>query len=102
MWWTMKAMIRVSQFFDRLNRGETFAGRVWAGGYYITLQVHDELDLDMPSGRGKLLKPWQYNLPIAREVKRLMEMGGQDISIPTPTGCEYIESDWSAGIAIKL
>lgn len=100
MWWTIKAMIRVWNFLEGLNRGELFQGRQWPGGYYIALQVHDELDLDMPSGRGKAPKPYTYNLPIAREVKRLMEMGGQDFipSIPIPVGVEFCEHNWSESI----
>lgn len=100
MWWTSKAMIRVYEFFERLNRGELFLGRKWPGGYYIVLQVHDELDLDMPSGRGKAPMPYGYNLPIAKEVKRLMELGGEDIGIPTPCGVEFHEQNWSEGVTM--
>jgi hypothetical protein len=115
MWWMMKAMIRVTEFFDRLNRGEEFAGRFWTGRYFITLQVHDELVLDMPSGApyvgrrmfvgGRavtITKPHEYNLPIVREVKRLMEMGGEDFGIPTPVSCEYGDTSWEEGITISL
>jgi DNA polymerase I-like protein with 3'-5' exonuclease and polymerase domains len=101
MWWTVKAMIRVYEFFERLNRGELFLGRRWPGGYYIALQVHDELDLDMPSGKGKAPQPYGYNLPIAREVKRLMELGGDDFGgIPTPVGCVYHGDNWSEGVTL--
>lgn len=107
MWWTGKAMIRVQEFFDSLNRGERFAGRTWPGGYYIALQVHDELVPDMPSGEGKTTKgpadareAFRYNLPIAREVKRLMELGGTDINIPTPVSMEYNPVSWAEGISV--
>lgn len=102
MWWTCKAMTRVSAFFAYLNAGGIFAGKAWPGGYYLAMQVHDELVSDMPSGRGRGKNPWSYNLPIAREVKRLMELGGDDYGIPTPVGCEYCERDWSTGKAINL
>lgn len=102
MWWTCKAMTRVSAFFDYLNAGGLFAGRAWPGGYWIAMQVHDELVPDMPSGRGRGKNPWSYNLPIAREVKRLMELGGDDYGMPTPVGVEYCERDWGTGTTIKL
>lgn len=95
-------MTRVSAFFAYLNAGGIFAGKAWPGGYYLAMQVHDELVSDMPSGRGRGKNPWSYNLPIAREVKRLMELGGDDYGIPTPVGCEYCERDWSTGKAINL
>ena len=101
MWWTAKAMIRVYEFFTHLNNGGIYDGRTWPGGYYIALQVHDELDLDFPSGRGKSAQPWEYNLPVVREVKRLMELGGQDFGgIPTPCSVEYHESNWNDSIPI--
>ncbi len=100
MWWMARAMIKVQAFFDRLNRGEKFAGKAWPGGYYIALQVHDELVPDMPSGAGKSEKPWLYNLPIAREVQRLMVSCGEGISVPTPVSMEYHADNWSVGIAV--
>lgn len=95
MWWMFKAMLRVSSFFQRINAGELFAGKVWKGGYHIVLQVHDELVLDMPKRviPGKPLHT--YNAPIVAEVRRLMESGGQDISIPTPVSCSYHLDNWA-------
>lgn len=95
MWWTMKATIRVEEFFAKLNRGEKFVGKRWPGGYYICLQVHDELVTDMPKGKTR-----DYNLPIAREVQRLMALGGEDYSIPTPVGCELHQDNWAEGLSI--
>lgn len=92
MWWTMKAMIRVQEFFDRLNSGEEFAGRTWGGTYRIVLQVHDEIVCDMPRGRTR-----EYNRPIVDEVMRLMSLGGDDYGIPTPVGCEYHTDNWAEG-----
>lgn len=100
MWWTVKGMIRVDEFFSELNRGAKYLGRQWPGGYYMTMQVHDELDIDTPSGRGKGANPWDYNLPIATEVKRLMELGGDDFNIPTPVGLEYHPVHWADGKTI--
>lgn len=95
MWWTMKATIRVDGFFRSLNDGSKFAGKTWPGGYYICLQVHDELVTDMPRGKDK-----DYNLPIVREVQRLMAMGGDDYGIPTPVGAEYHENNWEEGVTL--
>lgn len=102
MWWTTKGMIRVYEFFTYLNDGGEFLGRRWPGGYYIALQVHDELDTDMPSGKGRSPQPWGYNLPIAREVKRLMELGGMDFipQIPIPCGVEYHQHNWSESVSL--
>ena len=100
-WWMRKALARVYDFYTALNRGEPFAGRVWRGGHYIALTVHDELVSDMPSGKGRGKFPYSYNLPIVREVKRLMELGGDDIGVPTPVNIEYCEHDWASGKVIK-
>lgn len=100
MYWTMKAMIRVDEFFGRLNDGAEFEGRTWPGGYHIALQVHDELVPDMPSGAGRGEQSYSYNLPVVREVQRLMALGGDDIGVPTPVGIEYHESTWAEGITL--
>lgn len=101
MWWMGKAMIRVHAFLESLNRGEKYLGKKWPGGYFITLQVHDELVIDCPSGVGRGEHQYTYNLPIMREVKRLMELGGDDISVPTPVGCEFCPVNWAEGIDVE-
>lgn len=101
MWWTMKAMIRVDEFFNDLNSGLSFSGRKWPGGYYITMQVHDELVHNMPSGVGRGNNAYDYNLPIVRQVRELMEMGGKvDYGIPTPVNIEYHAENWSTGVSV--
>ncbi len=98
MWWTQKAMVRVSEFLESLNEGARFMGKTWSGGYHLVLQVHDELVVDMPSMSERT---YHYNKPIAREVQRLMELGGmQDYGIPTPTGLEYHRDNWAEGISV--
>jgi len=99
-WWMTKAMIRVHDFFQRINAGEVFAGKTWQGGYHIVLQVHDELVLDMPKRviPGKPLHT--YNAPIVAEVRRLMQEGGNDIGIPTPVSAEYHGDSWAEGVSI--
>jgi hypothetical protein len=96
-----QAMIRVHKFYEDLNDGMRFKNRTWPGGYYLIMQVHDELVSDMPSPPlDWIKKPYEYNLPIAREVQRLMELGGEGIGIPTPTSCEYHPVHWGEGITI--
>lgn len=101
-WWIGRAMVRVAEFFTDLNRGLRFEGRAWDGGYRIILQVHDELDIDCPSGaRRKAKPPWSYNLPVVRQVKELMEMGGRDIGVPTPVDVGYHQHTWAEGEKIS-
>lgn len=89
MWCTRKAMVRVHRFFQALNRGQKFAGKAWPGGYYLVLQVHDEIDTDMPAlGKG--------NDPIVNEVKRLMELSGEDIGVPLKVAASYHPIHWAA------
>ncbi len=63
-------------------------------GYYMVLNVHDELVFDMPKGTGE--KPWKTNYNKAMELKRLMEMSGHvDYSIPLTVSVSYHSSNWS-------
>ena len=93
MWWMMKAMIRCQEYLDELNRKNN-------QGYYMVMQVHDELVFDFPKGKGK--QPWRTNLPKIRKIKRLMEMGGDDIGIPTPVSVQYHPDNWSEGVEVCL
>jgi DNA polymerase I-like protein with 3'-5' exonuclease and polymerase domains len=95
MWWMCQAMIRVQEYLDELNRKCKIPNH-----YRIAIQVHDELVFDFPKGRG--LEPWKTNLPIMRNIKRLMEMGGEGIDVPTPINCEYHEHNWQEGRSIAL
>ena len=88
MWWTSKAMIRIQDFLDTLNASST-------KGYFMVIQVHDEVVLDFPAGRGS--EPWKTNLPFIRKIQRLMAEGGNDIGVPTPVGCEYHDVSWATG-----
>lgn len=91
-WWMCRAMVRVQEFFDDLNKKNP------KKQYYMVMQVHDELVFDFPKGTGT--EPWKTNYAIIQEVKRLMAMGGQDIGIPTPVSCEYHEHNWSEGRSV--
>ena len=56
----------------------------------MLLQVHDELVFDFPKNtkivNGKVV---DGNLPIIRQLKSLMEEGGNDFGIRTPVAAEY-------------
>ncbi len=89
-YWMMKAMIRCHDQLEAWN----------VDGYsgLIILQVHDELVFDLPKGNGR--EPWKTNLPRVRKLKHLMELGGRDISVPTPCSMEYHASTWAEGMAL--
>jgi hypothetical protein len=86
-------MVRVSEFFNMLNAGGVFAGKKWPGGYHIVMNVHDELVFDFPALVEK-------NLPIVREVQRLMEMGGEHIGVKTPVDVEFHPVSWDKGVRV--
>jgi|SRR6185369_14107526 len=91
MWWTMKAMIRCAPILEEWTRKDP-------RGYYITLQVHDEMVFDFPRGRG--LRPWMTNLGRIKEIAKTMELGGADFGIPTPVGIEYHANNWGEGMTL--
>lgn len=91
MWWTGKAMIRTQEYLDHLNSSSTL-------GYFLIMQVHDEICLDFPIGRGG--EPWKTNLPKIRKIQYLMRKGGDDIGVPTPVGCEYHGNSWAEGLSL--
>lgn len=98
MWWMCKAMTRCYDYLIELNKK-------LAGGYYMIIQVHDELVFDFPSPSGNFyhegkLAPWKFNLPYIREIQRLMELGGNDFGIPTPVSVEYHSDTWAEGISL--
>jgi hypothetical protein len=99
-WWMQQAMIRCHARLCGWNtRG--FDG-------HIALQVHDELVFDFPQGgdpRKDLEKESSgkayfrtSNLWRVRELQKLMEQGGRDIGVPTPTSCEYHVESWAEGV----
>ncbi len=83
MWCTLKAMIRCQKYLDELTEADE-------RGYYMTLQVHDEIVFDFPKG-GK------NNLPRVRRLKRLMEESGEDIGIPLKVAITYNPTSWAEG-----
>lgn len=80
-WAIMKAMIRVTEYLQQFD------------GYYLIMQIHDELVLDFPA-YGKM------NLPKIRKVQKLMEESGVDIGIPLTTSIAYHPTSWDEEIEI--
>lgn len=92
-WWMGKAMTRCDEYLTKVI-AEDSLGR----GYYMNLQVHDELAFDFPQGRTS--KPWMEHLPKIKRIKALMEQGGNDIGIPTSVSIKYHSSSWSEGVKL--
>lgn len=97
MWCTMKAMNRCQERLKQWNT-DLHETNPKALGYYMTMQVHDEIDFDFPKGTGR--EPWRTNLPKIRMLKRLMEQSGQDIGIPLRVSVEYIPNNWAEGVKV--
>lgn len=74
MWVTMKAMIRCHEYLSALP------------DHHLTMQVHDEIVFDLPQGG---------NTKVVRRLRRLMEMSGEDIGVPTPVSAECHSKNWS-------
>lgn len=87
MQWTNKAMVRTD---DQLRQWQADG---WDG--FLTIQVHDELVFDTPRGVGD--QPWLTNLPKMRQLQKLMELGGNDIAVPTPVSVEWHCDSWATG-----
>lgn len=98
MQWTNRAMVRCDEFLQDYNRSKGHP----PDHYRITMQVHDEIVFDFPRLPGNLLRPWENNLPVIRELKRLMELGGEGIGVPTPASCEYHSTTWSKGVSVAV
>ena len=99
MQWMQKAMIRVQKYLDVLN------AKPKSQGYYMVMQVHDELVFDFPKrGLPHMIrsdaKVKHSNLPKIRKLQKLMEQGGDDIGVPTPVSIEYHGKNWSEGVSI--
>jgi hypothetical protein len=88
--WIDKAKIRTSGYLATIRRAGTDA--------HLIVEIYDELVFDFPRGRGT--EPWRTNLPAIREIMRLMELGGDDIGVPTPVNCEYHAETWAVGVKV--
>lgn len=103
MWCTCRAMVRCKEFLDKLSTNFNFL-RQWvptatreqmAKGYRMILQVHDEIVFKFPKG----ITP-QQNLPIVRQLQKLMEHSGEDIGIPLRVAATYHDHTWAEGVAV--
>ncbi len=94
MWWMSRAQCKVQEFFDSLN------AKLPTPTYFITIQQHDELVIDMPRKADPRKNPRGSNLSVIKEVKRLMESCGPVIGVPTPVSCDYHPVCWSEGFSV--
>jgi len=83
MWWMMVSMISCQKYLDDLN------SRPGSEGYYMVMQVHDELVFDFP------FKPDRGNLPKIKKLNHLMASSGDRFGIPTPVETSYHPNNWS-------
>ena len=97
MWWMRRAMVRCHEKLQEWNQ-QGFDG-------HIILQVHDELVFDFPRSKipptgdtSKFRTTNSSNLWRARILQKLMERGGEDIGVPTPTSLTYHDTCWSEGV----
>lgn len=63
--------------------------------YKLIMQIHDEFVFDFPA------KPNQGNLPIIRNIERIMRNMGNNISVPLTVGIELHTDNWSVGESVK-
>lgn len=100
-WWMRKAMVRCDGQLEEWNRSVARTGLdPYDHGYFMILQVHDELVFDFPRRACPLKDPKRSNLGRIYTIQKLMEKGGDDFGIPTPTSIEFHPDNYSAGIAI--
>lgn len=90
MWLTARAMVKCQDYAD-------YPKKDWL---WLLMQVHDELDFDLPAGKG--LEPWGRNLPHVQELARRMASCGDDIGVPTPVSATYHPVHWGEGKRIPL
>lgn len=90
-WVTLKAMNRCAPKLAEWTAADQ-------RGWFMILEVHDELVFDFPAGTGP--DPWRTNLKRALELKKLMEQSGDDVNIPLPVDVEYHAVSWGDGLTV--
>jgi DNA polymerase I-like protein with 3'-5' exonuclease and polymerase domains len=93
MEWTQSAMIRCDERLAAWRRDESLDA-------HMILQGHDELVFDFPRATDPVKDPARSNLRRLRTIQSLMEVGGDDIGVPTPVGVEYHSSTWAEGVTL--
>lgn len=78
MWVIIRAMFKVEDYLKTLP------------GWFITLQVHDEIVIDFPANYPN----YETHL---NHIRSLMESIGEDISIPLTCGCTVHDEHWAKG-----
>jgi DNA polymerase I-like protein with 3'-5' exonuclease and polymerase domains len=81
MWVTSVSMPRCHDYLRELTRQDP-------RGYYLALQVHDEMVFDFPH------EPDRANLSKVMKLKRLMELVGQHIGVPIQASVTYNPVCW--------
>ena len=76
-WCLARAMVRIQDYLNQLNKKDNLKR-------FITLQIHDEVVLDLPKG-----KTSKANLPVALKVQEIMCRSGNDIGIPLRANYSY-------------
>lgn len=110
MWLTARCKVEVSYKLEDYHKLDGL-------DYFLIMEVHDEIVLDFPAkgkealeydlSQEKLAKQkntkvlnYRSNLGKIRELQRIMEKCGEGLSIPTPFGAEYHETNWAKGITV--
>lgn len=83
---TAKAMVRCQEYLNELNEDDP-------RGYFIALQIHDEMVFDFPLGGRR-------NLARINNIKRLMEKSGDDIGVPLKAAVSYHPNNWMEKVKI--
>lgn len=97
-WVANRAATRCLELLDGWNRGP--AGNKWK----LIGYVHDELIFDFPKRADPRSDPKRSNAGRVREIKRLMERGGDDLVTPVRVvaSVEYHPRNWGDGVGVKL
>jgi len=95
--WMQGAEIRCQAALDDWNNRE----RKSNPRYRMFIQVHDELGFDFPRRAHPLKDPKNSNLDKIREIKKLMEIGGEYIGVRTTVSIKYHTESWAKGETIK-
>lgn len=88
-WCKNKAMVRCQEQLDLWRAADGFDG-------HIVMDVHDEIDFDLPAGTW-VNQPWRV-----RRLKELMEQSGDDIGMPLTVSASLHPENWSEESDLKL
>lgn len=88
-WCKNKALIRCQNELDKWRAMDGFDG-------YIIMDVHDEIDFDLPAGTWSK-EPWRI-----RRLKELMEESGRDIGIPLTVSAAFHPENWADEADVPL